>query len=302
VPATSLAAVSAPVASAVAQAKSAAPAAAAPAVLAGGADLSLTWVTLVTPEPALETFAAGLPPALRPLATGLVAVMLGALLAAGGWTAAGGWSFAARQWSRARGLGMRARVGKARMSYVMQRIAEQLSLRRGRREPRTTTSVANAAASVTALLEKADGAIQSLERAPPLRDVLSGELIHIRQRLVITKAQASESAEAAAKAAPACRALVRDLERLRRISESAALSMAGRRETSRLPMTRGEAYDFLGVNADVPDATLKKLVDALRVCWHPDLARDERDRLEREERIKCINVSWELISGKRAAA
>ncbi len=164
------------------------------------------------------------------------------------------------------------------------------------------TSVTNAAASVTALIEQANGSLDVLRGAPPLREVLEQEIGVIRQRLAIVKAQASDGPEAAHKAAPAFRTLVRDLERVRRISESAALSFSRERVTGRLPRTRSEAYDVLGVNADVSDQTLKKLVDALRMCWHPDLARDEPDRLLREERIKCINVAWELISGKRAVA
>ena len=134
----------------------------------------------------------------------------------------------------------------------------------------------------------------------PLREVLEQEIGLVRQRLAIVKAQASDGPEAAHKAAPVFRSLVRDLERVRRISESAALSFSGVRVAGRMPRTKSEAYDALGVNADVSAETLKKLVDALRMCWHPDLARDEQDRLVREERIKCINVSWELISGKRA--
>ena len=161
------------------------------------------------------------------------------------------------------------------------------------------TSVTNAAASVTALIEQANGSLDVLRGAPPLREVLEQEIGVIRQRLAIVKAQASDGPEAAHKAAPAFRTLVRDLERVRRISESAALSFARERVKERLPRTRSEAYDVLGVNADVSDQTLKKLVDALRMCWHPDLAKDEPDRLLREERIKCINVAWELISGKR---
>ncbi|MEQ1713534.1 MAG: J domain-containing protein, partial [Hyphomicrobium sp.] len=163
------------------------------------------------------------------------------------------------------------------------------------------TSVTNAAASVSALIEQANGSLDVLRGAPPLREVLEQEIGVIRQRLAIVKAQASDSPEAAHKSAPAFRTLVRDLERVRRISESAALSFSRERVVGRVPRTRSEAYDVLGVNADVSDQTLKKLVDALRMCWHPDLAKDEPDRLLREERIKCINVAWELISGKRAA-
>jgi DnaJ-domain-containing protein 1 len=64
-------------------------------------------------------------------------------------------------------------------------------------------------------------------------------------------------------------------------------------------MDRAAAYAVLGANPEVDATTLKKLVDALRRAWHPDLARDETDRLKREERIKQINVAWDLIQGRR---
>ena len=69
-----------------------------------------------------------------------------------------------------------------------------------------------------------------------------------------------------------------------------------------LPRTTAEAYDVLGVNPDVSEDVLKKIVDALRMSWHPDHARDGGDRGEREVRIRQINVAWELITAKREAA
>jgi hypothetical protein len=262
-----------------------------PAVLAG-ADQSRAWVTMVRPEQLPETsvLARG-PSAMVWSATALLA----ALLAAGAW----------RMWRRD-GLAVAASAERTASGRTMFD-----SIRRGFRAPPaapaggpagTETSVTNAAASLTALIEQANGSLDTLRSAPPLREVLEQELGVIRQRLAIVKAQASEGPEAAHKAAPVFRSLVRDLERVRRISESAALSLSSERVVGRLPKTRSEAYDLLGVHSDVSTATLKKLVDALRMCWHPDLARDESDRLAREERIKAINVAWELISGKRSAA
>ena len=59
---------------------------------------------------------------------------------------------------------------------------------------------------------------------------------------------------------------------------------------------------ILGLNPDAPDAAVKKIVDALRMSWHPDHARDEADRLYREHRIKQINAAWDLLKAERAAA
>ncbi len=69
----------------------------------------------------------------------------------------------------------------------------------------------------------------------------------------------------------------------------------------RIPQTRVEALQMLGVGVS-PNATetaMKKVVDGLRLSWHPDLAKDEADRQLREFRLKQINAAWDLIQGKR---
>lgn len=69
----------------------------------------------------------------------------------------------------------------------------------------------------------------------------------------------------------------------------------------RIPQTKGEALQMLGmgVSRDATETAMKKIVDGLRLSWHPDLAKDESDRQLREFRIKQINAAWELIQGKR---
>jgi hypothetical protein len=69
----------------------------------------------------------------------------------------------------------------------------------------------------------------------------------------------------------------------------------------RMPRTRSEALQVLGmgVTPSANVAALKKIVDGLRLSWHPDLAKDEADRQMRELRIKQINAAWEIIQGKR---
>ncbi|MCB1511360.1 MAG: DnaJ domain-containing protein, partial [Hyphomicrobiaceae bacterium] len=69
-----------------------------------------------------------------------------------------------------------------------------------------------------------------------------------------------------------------------------------------LPRDKAEAYEVLGANPEASDKILKRLVDALRATWHPDHARSEEDRVAREERIKQINVAWDLIQEKRVEA
>jgi hypothetical protein len=66
-----------------------------------------------------------------------------------------------------------------------------------------------------------------------------------------------------------------------------------------LPKTREEALQVLGAAPDASFEALKKIADGLRQSWHPDLARSESDLNLREQRMKQINVAWDLI--QRAA-
>jgi hypothetical protein len=71
-----------------------------------------------------------------------------------------------------------------------------------------------------------------------------------------------------------------------------------------IPRTRAEALQILGmgVTADAAEAAIKRIVDGLRLSWHPDHAKDAEDRRIRELRMKQINAAWEIIHGKRAEA
>ena len=144
--------------------------------------------------------------------------------------------------------------------------------------------------------------MEELKGAGPLREVLQSELALVRQRLASVDDAAGEDADAATKNAPQFRALIRELERIRRIANSAAASLSRTRPAGKLPATVYEAYNVLGVNPDVSEDVAKKIVDALRMSWHPDHGRDKSDRAERENRIRQINVAWELITAKRLAA
>jgi hypothetical protein len=136
--------------------------------------------------------------------------------------------------------------------------------------------------------------------------VLRSELKLVRQTLASVEAVARASKEddpqATLRSALQYRALVRELDRIRRIADSAAASLSSARPAGNLPRTMSEAYAVLGVNPDVSEGVLKKIVDALRMSWHPDHARDEEDRLAREDRMRQINIAWDLISGARGVA
>lgn len=148
----------------------------------------------------------------------------------------------------------------------------------------------------------------------PLRDVVADELAVIDARLRdpdLAKAYAAEDwtrlRESAVQA-------LTDLERIRRIVQGARETVAAAapapvppplaagRFGHAVPTTREEALAVLGVNADASEKVIKKIVDAMRLTWHPDLARDDLDRGQREERMKQINIAWDILRPKRQAA
>ena len=99
------------------------------------------------------------------------------------------------------------------------------------------------------------------------------------------------------------RALLRELDRISRMAHGAAQGPNRHApDEAELPRSVSEAYHVLGINADVAPQVTKKLVDALRMSWHPDFARDEADRQRREDRMKQINAAWDMIKDKREAA
>jgi len=163
-------------------------------------------------------------------------------------------------------------------------------------KPKWDAETENASVQMTQLLTQIDGVVSRLKDGSPLRDVLNQELRLIHYRIEAATEAARLGHETAEKSAARFRGLVRELERVRRIADSAAASVIDPRDQLAHPQSPSEAYAMLGVNPDAPPQVLKKLVDALRVTWHPDHARNESDRLLREERIKRINGAWDLIN------
>ncbi len=70
-----------------------------------------------------------------------------------------------------------------------------------------------------------------------------------------------------------------------------------------IPQTREEALQVLGMGVapEVSEVAVKKIVDGLRLSWHPDYANSPQDRELRELRMKQINAAWEIFSGRRAS-
>ncbi len=154
-------------------------------------------------------------------------------------------------------------------------------------------------ATAEALLDLVRQMIADHVPAGALRDVLIADVDAIADRL-----DGSELAAALAQGRldhvhPIYTQAVLDLERVRtlaRIEHQRALEAVG--EPSRTPETMEEACAFLGINPRAGQPMVKKVVDALRQNWHPDLAEDEVDRRVREERIKRINAAWDLVRAR----
>lgn len=245
------------------------------------------WVTVVRTEP--------------PLAASDSGSFEGSL---GGSPVAWAWLLTAMALVTAVGL-MRTRVVPAVAGgWLGGAMSDLWASGRSARRAAPLSKLSNAGAAVAAFLEQTEAIVADLKAAGALREVLQSELQIVRQRLAALEAAATEegSGTGAARAAPQFRGLVRELQRIRRIADSAAASLTRARHASNLPGTVTEAYDVLGVNPDVSEDVLKKIVDALRMSWHPDHARGDDDRHERETRIRQINVAWELITAKREAA
>jgi hypothetical protein len=153
------------------------------------------------------------------------------------------------------------------------------------------------------LLRQIDTTVDELKGVAPLRRVLQREMRHLQQFLTAVTAASPAEAEEWRRMRNRLQRIVKEMMRLKEIVDGAQRSLSapsgvGMRE----PRDRQEAYDVLGVHSEVSPKILKKLVEALRACWHPDLAKDESDRQVREERMKRINIAWDIINDRRQEA
>lgn len=162
---------------------------------------------------------------------------------------------------------------------------------------------ANPLAHVHTRLHETETLIAGLPGDLLLRDVLASELDSLYDRAAELGRRVGQMAPEKLRAS--VRAITRDLDRIARIAQGAA--PASHDESADMaerdaPSTVYEAYRILGLNPDAPDAAVKKIVDALRMSWHPDHARDEADRRYREQRIKQVNAAWDLLKVRQAVA
>ncbi len=138
---------------------------------------------------------------------------------------------------------------------------------------------------------------------PTLQNALYKELDSIRRLLGFTPHIQSASGEKERKDWNQIKSQLmmslQETQRIIGIAEAARTSFSVHPAALEVITTRLEAYAFLGVNASSSETVLKKAVNALRQCWHPDLATNEEDRRLREIRTKQINMAWDLISRKQ---
>lgn len=175
--------------------------------------------------------------------------------------------------------------------------------------------VSGGAHTVERVYERARADVACLNAASALRETLNGEIAAIGQRismsLALSEGDDVDEAVLRRRQSALLRTAARELERIQKIARSAAVGQGagngsegqphsgglprGSDGTLSMPQSVSEAYLVLGVTASVSEIALKKVVDALRMSWHPDHACDDIDRAERDERIKQINLAWDLI-------
>ena len=151
---------------------------------------------------------------------------------------------------------------------------------------------------------RASGTVNSLRGLPVLQNALYRELDSTRKLLGFAAQVQGNSGEQSDwhRIKSQLIASLQETQRIIGIAEAARASFSFQPAALPAITTRPEAYAFLGVNAAASETVLKKIVDALRQCWHPDFATDEEDRRQREIRTKQINVAWDLISQKQISA
>lgn len=271
----------------------------APPALAWTASVHRVGETGSLPEPAVAATAASS----RGLGDGFgLWLMLTIAIASGGWLA---WSQHAVALGRLqRGLESTSLLKPLAGAVARLRTSASSIARSG--SPTYATDVVESRLRLVATSVERVGANSAL------RDVLDDELRRVRGRLAAASEPEATAEGGRRIGAAAYRVLLRDLDRIERIAESAATAgtahgsgAADERHAlaaGRMPASPREAYAILGVNGSVSDATLKKVADGLRMSWHPDLAHDDHDRANREERTKQINVAVELIVAERRAS
>lgn len=158
-------------------------------------------------------------------------------------------------------------------------------------------------ATASALCQIVGQMIADLGPDSAIAPVLTEDLASIDLALQAPGLRADIAACRWTAARPLLDSVIADLQRIRtlaRIESERMLAVLPREP--RLPETYEDACEVLGVSAASEIKVIKKVVDALRLTWHPDLSPDETERAQRESRIKQINVAWDLVQARARAS
>ena len=134
-----------------------------------------------------------------------------------------------------------------------------------------------------------------------LREILTTDLAKVQRHLLSADLTEDVAEERWHAVKPKVTVALADLERIGRIIAGVLSSQPIPEPlfaATSAPETADQAFEILGVNPDASRTVVKKVVDGLRQSWHPDHARDELDRRRRDERMKQINASWDLIRSR----
>lgn len=149
------------------------------------------------------------------------------------------------------------------------------------------------------LIEQIQHRLSGLASTVTLRRLLVGEIEELKLRIHTMSKREPQTNEEWQQFHAEVEHATRELRRIQEAVKTVQASLLKPGSDDYIPKNIDEALEILGANENTSEATLKRLVDALRATWHPDHAVDKTDREFREERIKQINVAWEILSGKR---
>jgi hypothetical protein len=157
-------------------------------------------------------------------------------------------------------------------------------------------ALASALLQLKAMLSRTEAAVSMLSSAAVLREVMQTDLAAARERLTEVETAVQRGTIPLMKLAAQLRQIAREIERVQRITESAAHSFSQHAASIRVPTTVAEAYAVIGVDADDGDAVAQRVIESMRMSSRPDFASDETDRRDRLARIRQIDVASDLIA------
>ena len=160
-------------------------------------------------------------------------------------------------------------------------------------------ALSSALLQLKAMLARTEAAVAMLASAAVVREVMQSELAAIRVRIDEAERASKRGSTPVMKLAAQFRQIARDIDRVQNITQSASHSFNMHAQSMAIPTTVADAYTLIGVDPSDGEVMAKRVIDSLRMSSHPDHAQTEADRLDREARIKQINVASDLITGRR---